>query len=133
MGILGKAGEGMTPPSQFPLHPPAPQTEAPQSRAGPHRPTFSPVVFTLACCRGEMHKQNEWPVPPGGRATQGMRRQGPLMTSHVPCSLAIPSEEGWRGLGTGGGSWDSQIRASSRRSDLHGVQEETGLPWWLRW
>ena len=55
------------------------------------------------------------------------------MTSHAPCSLAILSEEGWRGLETGGGSWDSQIQASSRRSNLDGVQEETGLPSWLRW
>ena len=55
------------------------------------------------------------------------------MTSHAPCSLAILSEEGWKGLATGGGSWDSQIQASSRRSNLDEVQEETGLPWWLRW
>ena len=63
-------------------------------------------------------------------ATWGMRRQGTLMTSHAPCSLAILSEEGWKGLATGGGSWDSQIQASSRRSNLDEVQEETGLPWW---
>lgn len=40
-----------------------------------------------------MHKQNEWPVPPGGRATRD-EGQDPLMTSHAPCSLAIPVRKG---------------------------------------